>query len=257
MAKKLKIYDLSQPLGVGIPLWPWAGGMNDFQQKRVSYFENGPKTASEITLKMHYSTHQDAPYHVVCDGMGIDEIPLESCYGEGVCLDIPTKKWEVITAEMLEEAAAKVPGGVKEGDFVVINTGWHKLFRKDNYAYMNYFGGMYKEAGEWLFNKKVKGVAIDQGALDHPCARPPLSRYMPWLDTEYKETTGKDPGEFFNEYEPCHHIFLENGITGYENIGGDIDKVTGKRCIFAGFPIRWEHGDGSCVRFVAITEEEE
>ena len=223
---KLKIYDLSQPLGRGIPLWPWAGGMNDFQEKRVSYFENGPKTASEITLKMHYSTHQDAPY-------------------------------QVITAKMLEEAASKVPGGIKKGDFVVINTGWHKLFRKDNYAYMNHFGGMYREAGEWLLSKQVKGVAIDQGALDHPCARPPLDTYMPWLDREYKETTGKDPRDEFPEYEPCHHLFLENGISGYENIGGEIDQVTGKRCIFAGFPIRWEGGDGSVVRFVAIVQDED
>jgi len=33
------------------------------------------------------------------------------------------------------------------------------------------------------------------------------------------------------------------------------DKVTGTRCTFAGFPIRWMKGDGSIVRLVAIVDK--
>lgn len=43
---------------------------------------------------------------------------------------------------------------------------------------------------------------------------------------------------------------------GFENEGGDIDEVLGKRVVtLAGFPIRREKGDGSIVRLVAIVEE--
>jgi kynurenine formamidase len=52
-------------------------------------------------------------------------------------------------------------------------------------------------------------------------------------------------------WEPCHRQLLDNGIVGFENVGGDLDKVTGRRCTFAAFPIRWQHGDGSIVRLVA------
>ncbi|MDH3883718.1 MAG: hypothetical protein OET63_05860 [Desulfobacterales bacterium] len=31
----------------------------------------------------------------------------------------------------------------------------------------------------------------------------------------------------------------------------------GKRCTISGFPIRWEKGDGSIVRLVAIVEEDD
>ena len=41
---------------------------------------------------------------------------------------------------------------------------------------------------------------------------------------------------------------------GIENVGGDIDKVTGKRCTFAYFPWNWDRGDGCIVRLVAIVD---
>jgi len=34
-------------------------------------------------------------------------------------------------------------------------------------------------------------------------------------------------------------------------------QVVGKRCIIAGFPIRWEKGNGSIVRLVATLDEDD
>ena len=42
----------------------------------------------------------------------------------------------------------------------------------------------------------------------------------------------------------------------WENVGGDINKVTGMRVTIAGFPLRLVEGDGSMVRLVAIVEED-
>ena len=72
---------------------------------------------------------------------------------------------------------------------------------------------------------------------------------------EYKKETGRDVIKDFPEWEPCHRLLLGNGIMGWENVGGDIDMVTGKRVTIAGFPIRWVKGDGSIVRLVAIVEK--
>ena len=41
---------------------------------------------------------------------------------------------------------------------------------------------------------------------------------------------------------------------GFENVGGQIDAVTGKRVTFAAFPWRWTHGDGCIVRLVAMLD---
>jgi kynurenine formamidase len=67
--------------------------------------------------------------------------------------------------------------------------------------------------------------------------------------------TGHEVLEDFPYWEPCHNLLLRNGIMGYENVGGDLDQLVGKRVTIAGFPIQWEKGDGSIVRVVAIVDE--
>ena len=89
-------------------------------------------------------------------------------------------------------------------------------------------------AGEWFVEKKVKVVGHDTQANDHPLATAigpqrngPLH---PHLAEEYKEWSGgRDWKDDFPEWEPVHRILFTNGILGIENVGGDIDKVTGKR----------------------------
>jgi len=194
----------------------------------------------------------DAPSHVLDHGMMVDEIPLSSCYGTGVIVDMRDKgKWDIITAEDLENAKPKI----EEGDFVVVNTGWYKYFRQKDYDYFNYFPGFYESAGNWFVEKKVKAVAVDGGAIDSPLAHRPLDKYAPWLYQEYLDETGKDANEEFPIYEPCHLALAKAGIPGIENCGGQIDEVTGMRCTLAAFPIRYEMGDASLIRMVAIVEE--
>jgi kynurenine formamidase len=61
------------------------------------------------------------------------------------------------------------------------------------------------------------------------------------------------------EDPPCREAWdralLGHGIMGWENVGDDLDQVVGMRVTIACFPIRWEKGDGSIVRLVAIVDE--
>jgi kynurenine formamidase len=183
----------------------------------------------------------------------IDEVPLSSYFGTGVVVSIPKEKWEVITADDLEAARPEI----QPGDIVIVNTGWHRHYG-DTKAYFCYSPGTYKEAGEWLRDRGVKGFGIDCQALDHPLGtalgpQPNGPIFPPLLD-EYKEYTGRDAADDFPEWEPCHRALLGNGIVGFENVGGQIDEVTGKRVTFAAFPWRWREGDGCIVRLVAMLD---
>jgi kynurenine formamidase len=82
----------------------------------------------------------------------------------------------------------------------------------------------------------------------------PNGPLIPSVVEEYKEHTGRDVTDDFPYWEPCHRALLGNGIVGFENVGGDIDQVTGKRVTFAAFPWRWTKGDGCIVRLVAIVD---
>jgi kynurenine formamidase len=246
----LRFFDLSHPWGHNAPLWPY---FPDVKIERFHYHAKSGVLSQQITTFMHCTTHTDAPAHVIEGTRFIDEVPLSSYFGTGVVVSIPKEKWEVITADDLEAARPEI----QPGDIVIVNTGWHRHYG-DTKAYFCYSPGTYKEAGEWLRDRGVKGFGIDCQALDHPLGtalgpQPNGPIFPPLLD-EYKEYTGRHAADDFPEWEPCHRALLGNGIVGFENVGGQIDEVTGKRVTFAAFPWRWREGDGCIVRLVAMLD---
>jgi len=254
--EEIEVYDLSHPFGPGVPLWPY---FEDLRVERIHYHAKSRVLSQRITTVMHVSTHADSPIHVEEGFPSTEQIPIERYMGDGVIVSIPKGKWGVITAEDLE----KVDPPIERGDIVIVNTGWHRYWG-DTVKYFCYAPGFYKEAGEWFVKKGVKAVGIDTQALDHPLGTREVwcqgegderNRILPWLADEYKKETGKDVTEDFPYWEPCHRLLLTHGIMGWENVGGDIDKVTGKRCFIMGLPLRWVGGDGSIVRLVAIVKK--
>ena len=246
----LQFFDLSHPWGHNAPLWPY---FPDVKIERFHYMAKSGVLSQQITTFMHCTTHTDAPAHVVEGTRFIDEVPLSSYFGTGVVVSIPKEKWEVITPDDLENARPEI----RPGDIVIVNTGWHKYYG-DNRKYFVESPGTYKEAGIWLKERGIKGFGIDCQALDHPLGTAigaqPNGPLIPGVLEAYKEHTGRDARDDFPEWEPCHQQLLGNGIVGFENVGGQIDDVTGKRVTFAAFPWRWTQGDGCIVRLVAILD---
>jgi kynurenine formamidase len=248
----LEFYNLSHRFGYQSPNWPY---FEDVKIERIHYMAKSGVLSQRITTSMHNTTHIDAPAHVVQGTPFIDEVPLPHFFGSGIVVSIPKKKWEQITYDDLEKAAGKI---VRPRDVVIVNTGWHKLY-EDSEDYFCRAPGFVPSAGEWFVEKKVKVVGHDTQANDHPLATAigpqrngPLH---PHLADEYKKWSGgRDWKDDFPEWEPVHRILFKNGILGIENVGGDIDKVTGKRCTFAFFPWNWDRGDGCIIRLVAIVD---
>ena len=230
-AMGLSFYNLSHRFGYQSPNWPY---FEDVKIERIHYMAKSGVLSQRITASMHNTTHIDAPAHVVQGTPFIDEVPLPHFFGSGIVISIPKKKWEQITYDDLEKAAGKV---VRPRDVVIVNTGWHKKY-EDSEDYFCYAPGFVPSAGEWFVEKKVKVVGHDTQANDHPLATAigpqrngPLH---PHLAAEYKKWSGgRDWKDDFPDWEPVHRILFKNGILGIENVGGDIDKVTGKRCTFA------------------------
>ncbi len=277
-SKMTRIYDLSQPWGVDTPLWPFPGPRQDLQFPRGQYLGRFHKRTFTYTGTLHAGTHMDAPNHVLheeeCDrernGYTLAEIPLEYAIGTGVILDMRHLQkefeetwvtgfekglWRIITPEDVEKACAKDGLEIRENDWVVINTGFHKYWRTNNDKYYNYYPGMGPELAKYLVHeKKIKGITGTWGATDAPLWHCPLSEQMPWLDKAYRKAYGTDPALEYPDYEPCHRIYMQAGVCTVENAGGEIDTVTGKRMIIAAFPFRCEIADGGFVRLAAWDE---
>src|SRR5262249_25655733 len=103
-----------------------------------------------------------------------------------------------------------------------------------------------------------KLVGVDTATVDHPLATsigphrngPQIKYLLP----EYKSATGREASEDFPEWNPAHKALLGAGIPTVENVGADLDAVTGQRCTFQGFPWKWREGDACVIRLVAILD---
>ena len=247
--------NLSHRFGFQTPNWPY---FQDVHIERIHYMAKSGVLSQRITTTMHNGTHIDAPAHVVSGTPFIDEVPLPHFFGTGLVVSIPKQRWEQITYDDLEKAAGHA---VRPHDVIIINTGWHKKY-DDNDEYFAYCPGLVPSAAEWLVEKQVKVVGHDTQANDHPLATAigphrngPL---LPHLAKEYLEWSGgRTWDQDFPEWEPVHRRLFKAGILGIENVGGDLDAVTGKRVTFAFFPWNWDRGDGCIIRLVAITDPKE
>ncbi len=281
--KMTKIWDLSQPWGWDTPLWPFPGARSDLNFPRGQYLERFHKRTCTYTGTLHAGTHMDAPNHTLHEeevdraryGYTLAELPLEHCVGTGVILDMtwmydefqekfnaaegdPARMgeiWRIITPEDVDRACEKDGLEIRENDWVIIDTGFHRFWRVNNDKYFNYYPGLGPEVCKYLmFEKKIKGISGTWGATDSPLWHYPVKEQMPWLATNYKLATGRDIDVDYPDYEPCHRLFAQHGVMTVENAGGDIDEVKGKRMIIAAFPFRCEAADGGFVRLVAWEE---
>jgi kynurenine formamidase len=207
----------------------------------------------KITTIFHTSTHVNAPIHLVPEAAAVGDLALDRFFGTGVVLSIPKQKWELIEPADLDRATPQVLAD----DIVLINTGWHRRY-SDSKEYFGYAPGLSKRAAEWLVSKGVKTVGVDTATVDHPLATsigphrngPQIKYLLP----EYKEATGREASADFPEWNPAHRTLLKAGIPTIENVGADLDAVSGKRCTFQGFPWKWHEGDACVIRLVAMLD---
>ncbi len=296
MGKKIFV-DLTHPFGAEIPRWPY------FDKPHItaphSLAKSGVLT-QHISVQQHAGTHCDAPRHVMeyeFDGRRArytHEMPIDAYTGDAVCLPIDVEPWGLIGPKELEAGCAKA--GIRPGELagmvVALDTGMHRYY-DDTKAYYHYACGTGVEAGHWFVKHKVKCVAMDSQALDHPLHTAMgvngathmnlVGKTGRPLMEEYKQLFGEEAAAEFDKFayirihgqaaydekyrqlesvsgwgtwEPCHKLMLGNGIVGVENLGGDLAKVSGKRFKFFCFPLRWYMGDGSMARCVAEIDED-
>lgn len=246
----VELYDLSHPWGHGVPEWPSSVNLKTSTLK--FHAMNGMLVRAWEGI-MHRSTHMDFEQHVTENGKTQKDYPLPTFFGTGVAVSIPKGKWGVITPDDLEKARPKI----RPGDIVMINTGTHHKLG-DNDDYYAYSPGLYDQAGQWLVDRGVKLVGIDVQALDHPLGTKLVAHgpgpSHPHLMEEYKAETGRDVMKDFPLWEPAHKIMTGAGIPGIENVGGQLDAVTGRRCTFMCYPWNWPAADGCVIRVVAMLD---
>ena len=245
----LKLLELSHVWGHGVPSYP---GQEDVKMVRAVKHAQHGVLAWKTSTSMHTGTHMVAPIHLIQRGADLASISPDRFFGNGVVLDVPKGSYETITAKDLEEA-----GIVREGDIVVINTGWHRKY-SDGLEYFGEAPGLTGDAAQYLVDKKCRMVAVDTPFVDCPLATsmgphrggPQMKR----LAGEYEKATGLDPKKEHGKWNIAGKTLLGAGIPLIIQAGGDLDEISGKRATFVATPWKFEHGDACIVRFVAMID---
>lgn len=249
----MKLYDLTQNIGVSTPPWP------TYEPLEMKYFK---RLSTErvngqiIKTSNHIGTHLDGERHFWTAGRDMASIPLEDLYGDAVVVDLSDAvgDYDLYTSEMIEERVE-----VKENDILIINTGYHKYGwdqpEADEERYFMKHPGPNYEFAEWAMEKKLKWIGVDCGSADHPM-NTVIKKLRPDLAKEAEEHLGKPLDEIFTHPESrqlMHTKLFPEGIIHAENLGGEIDKILNQRVKVGFFPwkgVDLESSIGRCVAFV-------
>lgn len=267
----MKLYDLSQPLNQETPFWPL---YPPFEVKFIKRKAEHGVNAQYIMTSNHMGTHLDAPLHFVTNGKTIDQIPLTWLYGPGVIVDVSEVGDLGIYSREIVEKNSKEAGGVKEGDLLILYTGWSKYawYQKpkpggtaDEERYIHMHPGPTRAFCDYLLEKKIHVWGVDAVSTDHPMNLP-IGRFLPRVSTRVRAAAAKKFGEgnlaklFPDEdYQVTHNILFPRDCIHIENVGGQIEEVLGKkkavRTTIGCFPWLFKGGEAAFARTVAFVEE--
>jgi arylformamidase len=99
MGLSTKVWDISQRLGPGLPIWP--GDTPFASRPRWVYGPGSPVNVASIELSTHSGTHADAPLHYNPPGAAIDQMALEAYLGPARMVDA-RGQGDAITAAFVE-----------------------------------------------------------------------------------------------------------------------------------------------------------
>lgn len=179
-----------------------------------SRFDSHGYDSEAMFMSTHTGTHIDAPSHFAPGLDGIDKIPAGRLVCNAVLVKAPKEANQLIECKDLA-------GDMRQGDAVVIATGWERHASKGNYMSEN--PGLSAEAAKYLVGKKVNAVAIDGPSID----------------------AGID------EKFAAHNILLPRNILTVENLC-NVYKITTNRFTLVLCPLKLKGATGSPARVLAI-----
>jgi arylformamidase len=109
-------------------------------------------------MSTHTGTHVDAPCHFKPGLASIDMIPAQRLFCNAILIRAEKRASQLIEQQDFGNHQ------IKQGDTVVIATGWEK--RANSMNYMTENPGLSKQTAKYLAKKKVNAVAIDCPSID-------------------------------------------------------------------------------------------
>jgi len=231
-----RVVDLSYAFGPDTIYWPTG---ESFELKRTA-FERTPQgywyASNDMCLPEHGGTHMDAPIHFAEGKRTCEQVPLSSCIGPAVVVDVRTKadanrdyRLEVGDLLAWESRHGRIPSGA----IVILFSGWGRHWG-DAERYLGtakqhdvknlHFPGFSAEAARFLIDERdIAAVGVDTASMDH------------------------GPSEDFI----VHQIINGADKPGFENLA-NVDRLPAHGATIIALPMKIAGGSGGPVRAIAI-----
>jgi kynurenine formamidase len=272
-----KLYDLTQACSIFTPPWPGEHTLEVHFFKRLTGAYGGGQGANGQILKWSNTvgTHLVGERAFYSAGRAIADIPLKDLCGPGVVVDISdlVSDYDLYTPEMITNRAT-----VKEGDILIINTGYHRYswdqpdvhndkaqggVESKEFGFLVRHPGPSPEFYQWALDMKLKLIGVDCGCAEHPMntsIRYMHPREFEKAEAKLKEKYGKSWDEMFppDEYYRLTHITLPKAhLLLAEAIVGDINKLNNQRAWLMIQPIPFMEVETAWARVVAYQPPDE
>jgi kynurenine formamidase len=228
-----RLIDLSQDIYQGMPVYP--GHLKTVVFQHATHEETAPRFEGGFSFQtMGFMMNDNGPTHVDSfshldpdpEAPTIDQMPLETFYGEAICLDLShMEPRSYIEAEDLDRALQRSGLEARQGDIVLLHTATYDRHHGTP-EYLTEFPGLGESGSMWMAERGVKAFGVDSSTPDNPTSRT----------------------------YPCHMMCREYRITHYENLA-NLGLVAGHRFTFIGFPLKIRGGHGGPTRAVALLDE--
>lgn len=268
-----KLYDLTQECSIFTPPWPGEKSLEVHFFKRVTGAYGGGQGANGQILNWSNTvgTHLVGERAFHSAGRAIADVGLRDLCGPGVVVDISdaVSDYSLYTPEMITERAT-----VKEGDILIINTGYHKyswdqpdVFNENAQGGVESkeFGFLVRHPGpspdffKWALEMKLKVVGVDCGCAEHPM-NTPIRRMHEREFQKAEEKLLKEHGKTWDEMYPQDEYYTMTHVTipsahllFVESIVGDIDKLKNQRAWIMIMPIPFMEVESAWARVSALT----
>ena len=197
-------------------------------------------TASYLVIQNdHVGSHCDAVKHLRGpDAPGVEGIPLEYCYSDGVVLDFRDRPSGYrITAEDVDAELGRIGYTVKERDIVLIHTGAGAYNTEERYRTDHC--GMTAEATRHLIGRGVRLMGIDAWGWDRPLVQ---------QARDAKQSGRKDI------FWAAHYVGVDHEYCQIERLA-NLAALPPTGFTVCAFPLKVRGGSGGPARVVAIMDE--
>jgi kynurenine formamidase len=155
VSKTMRVLDLTMRITPSIRVYP---GSPQPSFIPWSKFDRHGYDSEAMFMSTHTGTHVDAPSHFKPGLASIDRISSDRLVCNAVLIRAEKSANQLIEEQDLGNHQ------IREGDAVVIATGWEK--RSGSRNYMSENPGLSEQAARYLERKRVNAVAIDCPSID-------------------------------------------------------------------------------------------